>query len=112
MALSRRQFFRRFLTPGERTREQRVARYGVLESYVRTYLLPYDFALTDTQYSELFTEVRNNLERTTDEELFSPSVHQLLDRVTEQKLQPWREAYWLQEPGREDHKIMPPGLEG
>src|SRR5262245_33077787 len=105
MALSRRQFFRRFLNPGERTPEQRQQRYSMLESYVRTNLLPYDFGLTDQQYSELISEVRSSLANTNDEELFSSNVYRLLDGVVDTKIQPWREAYWLRE---HDREIQPP----
>ena len=96
MPLSRRQFFRRFVNPSARTVQDRLMRYAVLDSYVRTHLLPYDFAVTDQQCDELFAEVRRTLEPMNDDELFSAEVYRTVDAVADAKLQPWREAYWLQ----------------
>ena len=100
MPLSRRQFFRRFLSPSERSAQERLTRYAVLESYVRTHLLPYDFAVTDEQLSELVAEVRVILGSTSDEDLFSPRIYNVIDGIVNAKIEPWREAYWLQEGGR------------
>jgi hypothetical protein len=97
MALSRRQFFRQFVNPSERTAQERLTRYSILLAYVRTNLLPYDFGVTDQQVSELMAEVRANLERATNEDLFSSEIYSLIDQVAAAKIQPWREAYWLQD---------------
>jgi len=97
MPLSRRQFFRRFVNPGARTVQDRLTRYAAVDSYVRTHLLPYDFAVTDQQCSELYAEVRRTLEIMDDDELFAPEVYRTVDMVADGKLQPWREAYWLQD---------------
>jgi hypothetical protein len=106
MALSRRQFFRRFVNPGARTPQDRLMRYATLDSYVRTHLLPYDFAVTDQQCEELYAEVRRTLEMLNDEELFSPEVYRTVDLVADGKLQPWREAYWLQQQSdSSEHRI-------
>src|SRR5262245_40788343 len=96
MALSRRQFFRNFLNPGERSVQERSSRYDVLESYVRTHLLPYDFGVTQEQVSELLADVRAMLERARDEDLFSSAIYNNINSTVEAKLQPWREAYWLE----------------
>jgi len=100
MPLSRRQFFRRFLSPSERSAQERLTRYSLLESYVRTHLLPYDFAVTDQQVSELGAEVRATLESASDEDLFSSRIYSVIDSIAETKLQPWREAYWLEQDNR------------
>jgi len=92
MPLSRRQFFRRVVNSKERTASEREARRAALESYVRAYLLPYDFALTGEQYSELVDTVRKRLEEMSDTDLFSPHIHSILADITESKVQPWRDA--------------------
>ncbi len=91
MALSRRQFFRRLLNPAEKSKAERAARFQVMETYVRTHLLPYDFSLTANQESELFAEVRSAIESTSDEELFSAVMHFKVEEVVDAKIRPWRE---------------------
>jgi hypothetical protein len=91
MSLSRRQFFRRFLNPLEKSREERAARYQAMEAYVRTHLLPYDFWLSAEQESELFASVRTALEQTGDEELFSAIIRFKVEEVADAKIRPWRE---------------------
>src|SRR5262245_55877308 len=68
MSLSRRQFFRRFWNPSDKSNPRRTARYEELKSYVRTCCLPYDFSLTEWENAELFAEVQIVLESATDEE--------------------------------------------
>ena len=92
VSLSRRQFFRRLVKPGEKTREERQARYEVMDAYVRTSLLPYDFSLTAEQEAELLAAVRAGLEETGDEELFSAIVRFRVDELADAKIRPWREA--------------------
>ena len=91
MSLSRRQFFRRLVRPGEKSREERVARYELMDTYVRTNLLPYDFALSAGQEAELFSSVRSALEDTNDEELFSAILRFKVEEVVDGKIRPWRE---------------------
>jgi hypothetical protein len=53
MSISRRQFFRGFVGPtAEQQRERRV---HLVENYIRTNLLPYDFALTGEQTLDILT---------------------------------------------------------
>jgi hypothetical protein len=99
VSLSRRQFFRRLVRPGEKTREERNARYEAMDAYVRTNLLPYDFSLTAAQEAELFAAVRNALEETGDEELFSAIIRFKVDEVVDSKIRLWREASELDEQG-------------
>jgi hypothetical protein len=63
----------------------------MMDAYVRTHLLPYDFGLTMDQERELFASVRSALEETTDEELFSAIVRFKVDEVVDAKIRPWRE---------------------
>jgi hypothetical protein len=99
VSLSRRQFFRRLVKPGEKTRDERSARYEAMAAYVRTNLLPYDFGLTEAQEAELFAAVRSALEETGDEELFSAIIRFKVDEVVDSKIRPWREASYLDEEG-------------
>ncbi len=95
MSLSRRQFFRRLWNRADKSRSQRLARYEVMETYVRTHLLPYDFSLTSEQETDLFAEVRGTLERSPDEELFSAFIRAIIEEVVDTKIQPWREENHL-----------------
>src|SRR5437867_1609477 len=91
MALTRRQFFRRLWNPADKSRAQRLARYEIMETYVRTHLLPYDFSLTAEQEADLFAEVRAALERSPDDLLFSALICGIIEEVVEAKIRPWRE---------------------
>jgi hypothetical protein len=91
MSLSRRQFFRRLMRPGQKTPEERQARYDLMDTYVRTHLLPYDFALTAEQEAELLLSVRSALAETSDEELFSSIVRFTVEEVADRKIRHWRE---------------------
>jgi hypothetical protein len=97
MSLSRRQFFRRLVRPGEKSPEERRARYDLMDAYVRTHLLPYDFSLTDDQEAELFASVHSALEETSDEELFSAVLRFKVEEVVDGKIRPWREQNQLNE---------------
>jgi hypothetical protein len=89
MPLDRRQFFRR-LIPGDKTTEQRLARYETLEAYVRNRLLPYDFSLSEAQERELMESVRAFLEPLSNKELFSVDVQARLEQLAEPQIQAWR----------------------
>jgi hypothetical protein len=97
MPLNRRDFFRKLVKPNERSREERVARYELMDQYVRNELLPYDFSLSAEQEVELFAAVRKELEETNDEELFSSILRFKVDEVVDRKVRPWREASHLNE---------------
>jgi hypothetical protein len=62
-----------------------------MDTYVRTHLLPYDFALTAAQEAELFASVRSALEETNDEELFSAILRFKVEEVVDGKIRTWRE---------------------
>ena len=97
MSFSRRDFFRKIVKPGEKGRDERIARYEQMDLYVRTELLPYDFALTAEQQDELFATVRKALEETGDEELFSAIIRFKVDEIVDHKIRPWREANRISE---------------
>jgi hypothetical protein len=91
MSLSRRQFFRHLVRPGEKTPEQRRERYELMDAFVRTNLLPYDFSLTAEQEAELFAAVRSDLEQTSDEELFSAILRFKVEEIVDRKIRVWRD---------------------
>ena len=77
--------------PGQKSPEERRSRYDLMDTYVRTHLLPYDFALTADQESELLTSVRSALEETSDEELFSSILRFKVEEVADTKIRGWRD---------------------
>jgi len=95
MELSRRHFFRRLWSTGDRTPEERQARYAVLESFVRTQLLPYDFTLTDSQLGAMMAGVRFHLKATRDNELFAPEICVKLQKIVDSMTEPWRQEHFL-----------------
>jgi hypothetical protein len=97
MSFSRRNFFRKLVQPNKKSQEERLARYEQMAQYVRTELLPYDFALTAEQQDELFAAVRKALEQIDDEELFSAIIRFKVDEVVDAKVRLWREQNRLDE---------------
>jgi hypothetical protein len=95
MDLSRRHFFRRLWSAGDKTQEERLARYTVLESFARTQLLPYDFSLTDEQLSAMQEGVRFHLKATRDKELFAPEICVKLQKIVDAMMEPWRQEHFL-----------------
>jgi len=95
MELSRRHFFRRLWSTGDRTPQERLERYWALESFARTQLLPYDFALTDDQISAMSAGVRFHLKATRDNELFAPEICVKLQKIVDAMVEPWRQEYIL-----------------
>ena len=78
------------MRPGQKSPEERRSRYDLMDTYVRTHLLPYDFALTAEQETELLTSVRSVLEETSDEELFSAILRFKVEEVADTKIRRWR----------------------
>ena len=95
MELSRRHFFRRLWSTGDRTPEERQARYAVLESFARTQLLPYDYTLTESQLGVLMAGVRFHLKATRDQELFAPEICVKLQKIVDSMTDPWRQEHFL-----------------
>ena len=83
--------------PGQKSPEERRSRYDLMDTYVRTHLLPYDFALTAEQETDLLTSVRTALEEASDEELFSSILRFKVEEVADQKLRGWRNENQLTE---------------
>jgi hypothetical protein len=95
MELSRRHFFRRLWSTGDRTPQERLERYWALESFARTQLLPYDFSLTDEQVDAMSSGVRFHLKATRDTELFAPEICVKLQKIVDAMVDPWRQEHFL-----------------
>jgi len=94
MELSRRHFFRRLWSTGDRTPEERLARYTAMESWARTQLLPYDFTLSEEQLSAMTAGVRFHLRATRDTELFAPTVCIKLQKICDGMIENWRREHY------------------
>ena len=99
MPLSRRQFFRRLWSPGDKASPRRLARYEEIKKDVRTYLLPYDFSLTGEQTDLLFADIQLTLEAAEDEELFSTKIVDRIGKLADARIQMWRDLLlvWVKE---------------
>jgi hypothetical protein len=99
MPLSRRQFFRRLWSPGDKASPRRLARYEEIKKDVRTYLLPYDFSLTEEQTDLLFADIQLTLEAAQDDELFSTKIVDRIGKLADARIQTWRELLlvWVKE---------------
>ncbi len=90
MSLSRRQFFGHFWG-GKKNEAQRSVRMRALETYVRTNLLPYDFAISAQQEADLFSAVRSLMAQASDDDLFAFTMRVRIEEMVRAKLDPWRE---------------------
>ena len=91
MPLSRRQFFRRLWSPGDKASPRRLARYEEIKTDVRTYLLPYDFSLTTEQTDLLFADIQLALDGAQDDELFSTKIVDRIGKLADVRIQMWRD---------------------
>jgi hypothetical protein len=89
MPLSRRDFFRKLVKPKEKTPEERLERYQLMENYARMELLPYQSPLTPDQETELFSAIRTELEAIGDEELFSSVLRFRVEEIVDRKIRGW-----------------------
>lgn len=106
MAISRRQFFRGVVGKGEARQRDQERRISELDIYVRTNLLPYDFALTGEQTAEVLAAVRSALSIEDGQDLFTYERRQQMNQVVEETVRPWREEYWKAEELRRDAAVL------
>jgi len=106
MAISRRQFFRGIVGQSEGRQRIEESRTSILDTYVRTNLLPYDFALTAEQTDELLAAVNIAIQPADNEDLFTYERRQKMNQVVEETLQPWREEFWKAEEKRREASIL------
>jgi hypothetical protein len=106
MAISRRQFFRGVVGKGETPQREQERKTNSLDTYVRTNLLPYDFALTGEQTEEVLATVRAAMQPAGGEDLFSYARRQQMNQIVEETVRPWRDEYWKAEEVRREAAIL------
>ena len=84
MAISRRQFFRGMVGQGEGRQREQERKTSAIDTYVRTNLLPYDFALTGEQTEEVLGAVRAAIQVPDDEDPFSYERRQHMNQIVEE----------------------------
>lgn len=91
---------------GEGRQREQEQKTTALDAYVRTNLLPYDFALTGEQTGEVLDAVRAQVVINDGEDLFSYERRQQMNQIVEETVRPWREEYWKAEEARRDAAIL------
>lgn len=101
MSISRRHFFRGLVgqNADQRTRQRRVA---AVEAYVRTNLLPYDFALTGEQSAEALDAARKAVDLDSGEEALTWESRIRIREIVEEMVQRWRDEYLKAEDRRRE----------
>jgi hypothetical protein len=106
MAISRRQFFRGVVGKGETRQREQERKTNSLDTYVRTNLLPYDFALTAEQTEEVLATVRAAIQPAGGEDLFTHERRLQMNQIVEETVRPWRDENWKAEEVRRDAAIL------
>jgi hypothetical protein len=79
-----------------------MTRVVTVENYVRTNLLPYDFALTTEQTAEILKTAVAEIDPDGDDEVLGDELRIRLQQIVEEKVQPWRDEYLQAEDARRD----------
>jgi hypothetical protein len=112
MSISRRQFFRGIAGQGEGRQREHDRRISELNTYVRTNLLPYDFALTAEQTESVLAAVRTGINLdgpdgvVSTEDLLSYDRRRQMNEIVEDTVRPWREEYWKAEEVRRSASVL------
>ncbi len=106
MAISRRQFFRGVVGQSEGRQRGEERRTNRLDAYVRTNLLPYDFALSTEQTDELLAAVNAAIQPAENVDLFTYERRQRMNQVVEETVRPWREEFWKAEEKRREASYL------
>jgi hypothetical protein len=94
---------------GEGRQRDHDRRLGELDAYVRTNLLPYDFALTGEQTAAVLAAVRAGMGIEgveSSEELLSYQRRKRMNDIVEETVRPWREEYWKAEEVRRSASVL------
>lgn len=102
MAISRRQFFRGLAGQNEDRLRHHEKRKFAVESYVRTNLLPYDFALTPEQTNEALTAALAGLDIDGDGDILTYERKSQLREIVESMVDQWRQEYLQAEDNRRE----------
>jgi uncharacterized membrane protein len=98
MAISRRQFFRGLTGQGQDPQR----RIADVKAYVRTNLLPYDFALTPEQTDDTLETAVAGINVDSDGELLTNERRNRLREIVEARVQLYREEYLKAEDARRE----------
>lgn len=91
MSISRRQFFRGFAGPTpEQLRERRTR---LVENFVRTNLLPYDFALTAEQTDEALAAAVAGVDLAGIDDVIPAPLRMQIRDIVDEKIERWRSEY-------------------
>jgi hypothetical protein len=102
MPISRRQFFRGLTGQANAVQQGHTGKIAEVETYVRTYLLPYDFALTSEQTAEVLQAAVAGVDINGDGELLTYERRTRLQQIVEERVQRWRDEYLRAEEARHD----------
>jgi hypothetical protein len=93
MPISRRKFFRGLIGQSDDRQRHQQKRTVEVDSYVRTNLLPYDFALTSEQTAEVLGAALSAVDIDGDSDLFTYENRMRLREIVDARVQVWREEY-------------------
>jgi len=93
MPISRRKFFRGLIGQSDDRQRQQQKRTVEVDSYVRTNLLPYDFALTSEQTADVLAAAASGVDIDGDSDLFTYENRMRLREIVDARVQVWREEY-------------------
>jgi hypothetical protein len=93
MPISRRKFFRGLIGQSDDRQRQQQKRTVEVDSYVRTNLLPYDFALTSEQTADVLAAAASGVDIDGDGDLFTYENRMRLREIVDARVQVWREEY-------------------
>ena len=102
MSISRRGFFRGLTGKGEDRHSERQRRVLAVESWVRTYLFPYDFALTAEQSAEALAAAVAGIEIDSEQDPLSVERRRQMSEIIGEKIERWRDEYLKAEAVRRD----------
>ena len=91
---------------GEGRQRSQEEKTSVLDTYVRTNLLPYDFGLTAEQTDQVLDAVRTGMQAAGDEDPFTYERRLQMNQIVEETVRPWREEYWRAEEVRREAGVL------
>jgi hypothetical protein len=102
MSISRRGFFRGLTGKNADPQRERQKRELEIEAYVRTNLLPYDFALTQEQTAEALSAAVAGVEIDSEGDLLTWERRNRIRTIVDEKVERWRDDYLKAEAIRHD----------
>ena len=102
MPISRRNFFRGLVGQGDNRQREQEKRVRAVESWVRTNLLPYDFALSGEQTAEILAAAVAAAPIDGEDELLTHKLRLRLREIVEQRVEQFREEFLNAEHARSE----------